>query len=152
VPVPIASIELRAAVPADYHFARTVHHAGMRWIAERLFGWDDASQDEKFERQFALPEVRIIVVQGRDVGYLQAAEKPDALFLKELHVADAFQKLGIGAEVLRRLCAEAQQMRKPVTVGVVKFNPALALYQRLGFRIVGEDAHKFYLRRDASNA
>ena len=43
-------------------------------------------------------------------------------------------------------------MRKPLTVGVVKFNPALALYQRLAFRIVGEDADKFYLRRDASNA
>jgi hypothetical protein len=95
--MPIVSIELRPSVPADYHFARAVHHAGMRWIAERLFGWDDASQDEKFERQFVLPEVRIIVMRGRDVGYLQAAKKPDALFLKELHVAAAFQKLGIGA-------------------------------------------------------
>jgi ribosomal protein S18 acetylase RimI-like enzyme len=150
--MPIASIELRPAVPADYHFARTVHHAGMRWIAERLFGWDDASQDEKFERQFVPSEIRIIVMRGRDVGYLQAAEKPEALFLKELHVAAPFQKLGIGTEVLRRLCAEAEQMHKPVTIGVVKFNPACALYQRLGFRIVGEDAHKFYLRRDASNA
>jgi ribosomal protein S18 acetylase RimI-like enzyme len=43
-------------------------------------------------------------------------------------------------------------MQKPVTVGVVKFNPACALYQRLGFRIVGEDAHKFYLRRDSPSA
>jgi predicted N-acetyltransferase YhbS len=47
-------------------------------------------------------------MRGRDVGYLQVAEKPDALFLKELHVAAAFQNLGIGAEVLRRLCAEAE--------------------------------------------
>jgi ribosomal protein S18 acetylase RimI-like enzyme len=35
---------------------------------------------------------------------------------------------------------------------VVKFNPARALYQRLGFRIVGEDAHKLYLRRDWAGA
>jgi hypothetical protein len=34
--MPLASIELRPAVAADYHFARTVHHAGMRWIAERV--------------------------------------------------------------------------------------------------------------------
>lgn len=111
MPVSLASIELRPAVPADYHFARTVHHAGMRWIAERLFGWDGASQDEKFKGQFVLSEVRIIVMRGRDVGYLQAAEKSDALFLKDFHVAAAFQKLGIGAEVLRRLCAEAEHMR-----------------------------------------
>jgi ribosomal protein S18 acetylase RimI-like enzyme len=144
---PIATIRLRAASAADYGFARGVHHAGMRWIAERLSGWDDAAQDEKFERQFVLPEVRIIALDEQDVGYLQAVEEPDALWLKELHVAAAFQNRGIGTQVLRQLCAEAERMGKPMTVGVVKFNPARALYERAGFRIVGEDAHKFYLRR-----
>lgn len=146
------SIKLRPARPADYDFARTVHHAGMRWIAERLTGWDDAAQDRKFRQQFVLAEVRIIVAHSRDVRYVQAAEQSDALFLKELHVAASYQNRGIGAEVLRRLCAEAERARKPVTVGVVKFNPARALYQRLGFRIVGEDTHKFYLRRDRRQA
>jgi GNAT superfamily N-acetyltransferase len=145
---PMLAIELRAARPTDYDFARGVHHAGMRWIAERLFGWDDAAQAEKFARQFVLPEVRVIVMHGQDVGYLQVAEEPEALLLKELHVAVPFQKRGIGTEVLRWLLAEARRMAKPLTVGVVKFNPARELYERLGFRIIGEDAYKFYLRRD----
>jgi GNAT superfamily N-acetyltransferase len=146
--LPIDTLRLRAASPADYDFARGVHHAGMRWIAERLSGWDDAAQAAKFERQFVLAEVRIIVVDGRDVGYLQAAEEPDAFLLKELHVAAPFQNRGIGTAVLRRLFVEAQEMEKPMTVGVVKFNPACKLYKRLGFRAVGEDAHKFHMRRD----
>jgi GNAT superfamily N-acetyltransferase len=120
----------------------------MRWIAERLSGWDDAAQAEKFARQFVLAEVRVIVVDGRDVGYLQAAEESDALLLKELHVAAPFQNRGIGTAVLRRLFAEAERMGKPMTVGVVKFNPARGLYERLGFRTVGDDAHKFYMKRD----
>jgi ribosomal protein S18 acetylase RimI-like enzyme len=150
--VPIVAVDLRAATPVDYAFARTVHHAGMRWIAERLSGWDDAAQDEKFERQFVLPEVRIIVTGGQDVGYVQVAAEPDALLLKELHIAAPFQKRGIGTEVLRRLLTEAARMGKPMTVGVVTFNPAFRLYERLGFRIVRRDAHKFYLRRENSKA
>ena len=55
-------VRLRPATGVDYDFARRVHHGGMRWIAERLFGpWDAAAQDEKFKRQFVLDEVRIIV-------------------------------------------------------------------------------------------
>jgi ribosomal protein S18 acetylase RimI-like enzyme len=34
-----------------------------------------------------------------------------------------------------------------VTLGVVKTNPALRLYERLGFRVTHEDDRKFYMRR-----
>ena len=145
---PSDTLRLRPASPADYEFARAVHCSGMRWIAERLFGWDDAAQAEKFQGQFVLAEVRIIVVDGREVGYLQAAEEPDALLLKELHIDAPFQNRGIGTAVLQQLFAEAERMGKPMTLGVVKFNPACRLYERLGFRTVGEDAHKFYMHRD----
>jgi ribosomal protein S18 acetylase RimI-like enzyme len=142
----LKAVELRAAAPADYDFARRVHHAGMRWIGERLFGWDDAAQDAKLERQYAASEVRIIVAHGQDVGYLQAAEEPDSVFLKELHIAAAFQNRGTGSAVLRLLLAEAAG--KPMTVGVVKINPARAFYERLGFRLVREDDFKFYMVHD----
>jgi hypothetical protein len=35
-----------------------------------------------------------------------------------------------------------------LTLGVVKTNPALGLYERLGFRITHEDERKFYMRHD----
>ncbi len=110
-------------------------------------GWDDQEQAAKFRRQFVLSEIRIVMVDGAEVGYLQVAELPDALLLKELHISAPFQNRGIGSVVLRQLFAEANQIGKPLTVGVVKFNPALRLYQRLGFKIVDEDGHKFYMRR-----
>jgi GNAT superfamily N-acetyltransferase len=149
---PTVTIRLRPASLADYAFARDVHHAGMRWIVERLFGWDDAAQDARFERQFVLPEVRIIILDDQDVGYLQIAEERDSFFLKQLHVAASFQNRGIGTQVLRQLIEEARRTGKPMTVGVVKFNPARALYERLGFRTLREDAHKFYMQRQDPNA
>jgi ribosomal protein S18 acetylase RimI-like enzyme len=140
-------VRLRAATPADYEFARGVHHAGMRWIGERLHGgWDDAAQDARFERNFVAEEIRIIVADDEDVGFLQAAVGPDAVVLKELHIDATSQNHGIGTKVLRLLLAEADGIAKPVTVTVVKFNRALAFYERAGFRIVSEQDQRFQLR------
>jgi GNAT superfamily N-acetyltransferase len=142
-------VRLRPATGVDYDFARRVHHGGMRWIAERLFGpWDAAAQDEKFKRQFVLDEVRIIVAGGGDVGYLQLGLGDDELLLRELHIDAPFQNRGIGTEILRRLLTEAKAAGKPMVVAVVKLNPACALYERCGFRTFREDEHKFYMRNN----
>ena len=120
----------------------------MRWIAERLFGWDEAAQDARFAGKFVLTEVRIIVAGDTDVGYLQTIAGADAFDLKEFHIDARFQNRGIGAEVVRLLLAEARRMAKPVTVSVVEFNPARAFYERAGFRVVGQEAHKLLMRHD----
>ena len=141
-------MHLRAAGAADYDFARRIHHAGMRWIGERLHGsWDYAVQDARFKQKFVLEEVCIIVADGDDAGYLQAAVVENNIVLKDLHIDEAFQNRGIGSQVLRALLAEARRIAKSVTVSVVKFNPALAFYERAGFRIVSEpDKFRYLLR------
>jgi ribosomal protein S18 acetylase RimI-like enzyme len=140
-------VKLRAAVAADFGFARGVHHAGMRWLGERLHGrWDDVRQDTRFKQKFVVDEVCIIVAGGDDAGYVQTADEAGSIVIKELHVDEAFQNRGIGTKVLRMLLAEARRMAKPMMVTVVTFNPALAFYQRAGFRIVSEQDQRFCLR------
>jgi ribosomal protein S18 acetylase RimI-like enzyme len=144
-------VRLRAAETADFDFARRIHHAGMRWLGERLHGgWDDAVQDNRFKGKFVLVEVRVIVADGNDAGYLQVAVVADALDLKELHIDASFQNRGIGAEVLRLLLAEAHGLGKAMTVNVVEFNPARAFYERAGFRVVRRETHKLYMRHSAA--
>ena len=140
-------VALRAAVAADFGFARGIHHAGMRWLGERLHGrWDDVLQDTRFKQKFVVDEVRIIVAGGDDAGYVQTADEAGSIEINELHVDEAFQNRGIGTKVLRMLLAEARRMAKPMMVTVVTFNPALAFYQRAGFRIVSEQDQRFCLR------
>jgi len=149
--VEVPAIRLRPATAADYDFTRRVHHGGMRWIAERLFGpWNDDAQDKKFRQQFVLADVRIVALGTETVGYLQLEVGADELFLRELHIGAAFQNRGIGTDVLRLVLAEAERHGKPVIVAVVKFNPARALYERCGFRTFREDEYKFYMRAGAS--
>src|SRR5579863_7617155 len=121
----------------------------MRWMIERLFGWDQAREEESFSRYFNLDEVRIITADGRDVGWVQDRMDGEAIYLCSLYVMPAFQRQGIGSWVLRTLLERATAQSKAVTLAVVIINPALHFYERHGFRITHEDQHKFYLRVDA---
>ena len=69
-------------------------------------------------------------------------------FLAQLFIHRPHQGQGIGTEVMRQLIAEAAHAGQAVCLDVVKINPALRLYQRLGFRIVGQEETKFYMKRD----
>jgi ribosomal protein S18 acetylase RimI-like enzyme len=93
-------------------------------------------------------QVRIITLDGADVGWVQSMLDGDALFLGQLFVTPAFQGRGIGTAIVRILIDDAERDKRPVTLGVVKSNPALRLYERLGFRTTHEDDRKFYMRHD----
>jgi GNAT superfamily N-acetyltransferase len=141
-------ISLRPALAGDAIFARTIYFDTMRWIIERLLGWDEQLEKEKFTAQFNAAASQIIVADGKDVGWIQAQDNADALWLQSLYVTPAMQRRGIGTEVLRRLTERTHGEHKALTLSVVKINPALRLYQRLGFNITHEDEYKFYMRLD----
>ena len=79
---------------------------------------------------------------------LQSFVKDDALFVAQLFVDGALRRRGIGTEVVKGLIEEAARAGRAVTLGVVKTNPALRLYERLGFCTTDEDERKFYMRCD----
>ena len=51
---------------------------------------------------------------------------------------------GLGSAILGEILAEGRAAGKPVTIHVEKFNPALRLYERLGFTPI-EDRGVYYL-------
>jgi len=144
------TLTFRPATAADIEYARSLYFETMRWIIERLFGWDEAVEDEKFAKQFVLDETRIIAAGGADVGWLQVSVRKDCVFLGQLYIDPEHQRRGLGTQAIRMVIAQADTLGLPVRLGVVRFNPALELYERLGFRTVGEDQYKFYLERPAS--
>lgn len=109
---------------------------------------DRIAQAASFERQWILEQVRIITLDGSDVGWLQGEECGDELFIAQLFVDGPFQGRGIGTEAMNRLIRD--HVHQAVLLEVVKINPALRLYERLGFRVTHEEDHKFCMRRDPS--
>lgn len=141
-------IKLRAACGADFAFARSVYFETMRWIIERLFGWDERREESNFAQFFKLDEVRIITADGQDVGWIQEQIEDTTINLGSFYVTPAMQRLGIGTHVLQMLLADARNRGSAITLGVVKINPAVHFYQKHGFRITHDDEHKFYMRAD----
>jgi len=139
-------IQLREALPADVDFARALYFETMRGLIEPLFGWDQRQQEDSFAGWFDLRQARIIVADGRDVGWMQTRADDRELFLGSLYVRPEMQGRGIGTHILRDLIDQSERSSRPLTLAVMKNNPAIRLYERLGFRLTHEDKYKFYMR------
>ncbi len=140
-------ISLRQALDQDFDYCKRLYFGEMEWIIQELH-LDRAAQAASFARQWDLTQVRIIRLGGSDVGWLQTMTQADELFVAQIFVDRPFQRRGIGTEVMRRLIGEAAHVNRATRLDVVKINPAVRLYERLGFQVIGEDDRKFYMKRD----
>jgi GNAT superfamily N-acetyltransferase len=142
---------LRPALEQDFDYCRRIYFAEMNWIIEELH-LDPAAQETGFQQQWDPTQVRIIALDGADVGWLQTVTQADELFVAQMLVEHSFQRKGIGTEVMKHLIGEAKQLNHTLRLNVVKINPARRLYERLGFRVTREDDRKFYMTFDSSTA
>jgi putative acetyltransferase len=142
-----AMFTLRPATADDLPFARALYFDTMRYITDQLPGFDEAAHAARFAERFLLDEVRIVVRDGGDIGWLQVGESGQELFLKQMFIDPAVQRQGIGSALLRDLLARGRNSGKVVRLAVVKINPAAALYKRHGFVTTSEDAFKFHMER-----
>jgi GNAT superfamily N-acetyltransferase len=141
-------IGFRPARPDDFDYCERLYFAEMERVNREL-KLDRDLQRSSFGRQWQVTEVQIITLDGADIGWLQRRTQDGTFFLAQLFVEAPLQRRGVGTEVMRRLIGEAAHAGKPMTLGVVKINPAKRLYDRLGFKVTHQDARKFYMRREA---
>ena len=145
--MPNNSIAFRPARNRDFDYCRRLYFSEMGWIIEKLH-LDKPAQEAYLQTHWKAQQVRIIVLDGADVGWLQTILQDDALFLAQMFVERRFQRRGIGTQVMQRLIDEATRAGQPMRLTVVKINPARRLYERLGFNILQEDKRKLYMQRD----
>jgi GNAT superfamily N-acetyltransferase len=117
--------------------------------------WSDAEKAEflslqfeaqhKFYREtFTEAEFSLILVSGEPAGRLYVDRRAEEIRLIDIALLPEHRGRGLGGRLMRGLLAEAEVAGKPVTIHVERFNPALRLYERLGFRPV-EDQGVYYL-------
>ena len=113
---------------------------------QELGVWDEQQQRASFPAQWKREEVRIISIDGNDVGWLQVAELPTEIRLQKFFVSPQYQRSGIGTEVLSKLLATWRSTEKKIVLKVLKNNPARRLYERLGFSVIAEAGVVFRMR------
>jgi ribosomal protein S18 acetylase RimI-like enzyme len=92
------------------------------------------AQSEHYAIHYVAAEFTVIEADGTPIGRLYIARWPGEIRIVDIALIPAYRNRGIGSRLISEIQAEAESARKTVTIHVEKFNPALLLYQRLGFR------------------
>jgi ribosomal protein S18 acetylase RimI-like enzyme len=80
----------------------------------------------------------VILVDGVPAGRLYVHRRESEIRLVDITLLPDFRGGGTGSALLRDLLAEGEAAGKRVTIHVEVFNPAMRLYERLGFLPVEE--------------
>jgi ribosomal protein S18 acetylase RimI-like enzyme len=142
-------ISLRPAQPGDYDFAAALYLDSTKKLLTALGRWQERRVVARFRRGFKPEQAQVICSGGTDIGWMQVSRSADGFHLRQLHIVDRFRNCGIGTTLIRALLDRAQATGQPVSLNVIRGNPAISLYRRLGFRVVGEDEEKLRMRWQA---
>ena len=135
------SYKLEPAAAEHGQWLYQLYESSMRPVIEGAVGWVDVEQRQRFARSYSIEQFQLISVGTLLAGALYTVAEPEKLHLSLLLIHADFRNRSLGTQVIESL--QAQQDRRPITLSVFKNNPALSLYNRLGFRIDAEDDHFF---------
>jgi ribosomal protein S18 acetylase RimI-like enzyme len=143
-----SALTLRASVPADRPFllalyagTRADEFAPLGWPAEierSFMAMQFDAQRADYERRYPGSPCQVVEVGGHAVGRLWVARDAERLTLLDISLVPQMRGQGIGTHCLRRVQRRAEAAGLAVELQVVRGNPAQRLYERLGFRDVGE--------------
>ena len=156
------ALSRRPATDADLPFLREVYASTRREEVGRA-GWPpeqvEAFLAMQFEAQrrhylehYTETTYEVLLVDGQPAGRLYVARWERELRIVDIALLPEFRGRGVGAEIVQELIDEAAAAGKPVTIHVERTNPAMSLYERLGFEPIGETGPYLLLERRPSGA
>jgi len=139
-------LQRRPATEADIPFLLSLRRATMDGhLAASGASITDESHLLRLMYQFGCAE--ILLGDGEPVGLLKVRRSPDEWEIVQIQLSSDLQGQGLGRSLLEEVLAGADAAHVEVKLSVLKANPARRLYEKLGFALVGEDAHEYFMRR-----
>jgi GNAT superfamily N-acetyltransferase len=153
----MSSFTLRPISDEDLPFLRALY-GSTRAEELAVVDWDDATREAFLDQQFsaqheayqaAYPGEQFSIVErdGVPVGRLYVARRPHEIRVVDVALIPAARGQNVGTALLQGVIDEAEGRGVPVGIHVEKFNPALRLYERLGFEAVADREVYWYLER-----
>ena len=96
------------------------------------------AQQAQYRHHYPGARFDVIVVESEVIGNIYAAPGDCELRLVDINLQARFRNRGIGRALLQDLLDEAAASKKGVRLHVMRGNPAVRLYTRLGFNDLGE--------------
>ncbi len=148
-------VALRPATPADrdllfrvYASTREEELAQVPWppeAREAFLRQQFDAQDAWWRTNYAGASFEVVVADGIDAGRLYLWEGPSEVRIVDVALLPEARRGGIGTTLVRDVQERAAAAGKSVTIHVERMNPALRLYERLGFRLVEDKGIYLFL-------
>ncbi len=138
------TFRLRKAEEADLDFIWRLRVATMKEAISQSYGWDEETQ-----RGYAAESLRgeIVLIDERPVGVLTLADWTDEMHLVWMAILPEMQRQGLGSALIEHCQRQALEAGKPLTLQVLRNNPAVSLYKRSGFDVYDRNGpHKLLMR------
>jgi ribosomal protein S18 acetylase RimI-like enzyme len=142
------AITLRPIRPDDQSFLLALY-ASTREQELAALPWDVAqkaafvrmqfdAQHAQYQENYAGATFDVILAGDQPAGRLYVYRAADEFRIVDIALMPDYCNRGIGTTLLRSLQSEAAAAGKPLRIHVERFNPALRLYERLGFRRIAD--------------
>lgn len=98
-----------------------------------------------YRAEFPAADHQIIMLEDRPIGRVLVERNESENRGVDIALLSEYRNGGVGRMLVQELLDEAARAGKPFRISVVKSNPALHLYQRLGFKTTGETGTQFLM-------
>ena len=109
-----------------------------------------AAQAQYYREHYPDTSFDAILLGDEAVGRLYVSRWRDELRIVDIALLPEFCNRGIGTTLLHGLQSEAAAAGKPLRIHVERFNPALRLHERLGFKQIEDKGVYLFLEWGAS--
>lgn len=118
----------RPATDADYQYCYRLTKRNMFTLITRHWGGWIPSM---FRQDFSVEATTIVIASGQRMGYYSVKEDEESLYLENIQLSSSVRGRGIGTAILQSIFRE--NASKPIRLTTFTDNPAMRLYERLGF-------------------
>jgi ribosomal protein S18 acetylase RimI-like enzyme len=101
------------------------------------------AQRQQYDASYPQAQSNIVLQDEHRIGRMLVDRAEREITLVDIALLPEYRNAGIGSKLLRELLAEASDAKMPVRLHVLKSNPALQLYERLGFSRVNDQSMYF---------
>ena len=151
---PVRWLEDTPFLDAVYASTRAEELAQVPWSDEQKAAFcrmQFAAQHQHYQEHYPHADFQVIELQGKPIGRLYVNRGEREIRIIDIALMPDHRRSGLGTRLLRDLQGEARTSARPLTIHVEKFNPALRLYERLGFRIAADRGAYLFLQWTATN-
>ncbi len=138
------TLSLRKAEESDIEFLIELRDVSMRpYLVEA--GMPTTREAYEHRVRYAFEHAQIIEFHDNRAGLFKAKfdEVRNHWSLLQIQLMPQFQKLDIGTSLLYSLIQKASETDATVGLSVIKSNPALNLYSRVGFKVISQNTAEY---------